>query len=328
MAHPRPGAATVSAVPTLGDWVRIETEYLQACGLPLWLHALPHEGGLVLLDSGTSATPETSVRGRLADAGHRIEDVSLVVNSHAHPDHMGGNGALAQVSDAVFAAPAAEVEWLEDNDTVISQLWEANPDAYRLSTEERAELAALYGERVRIDRLLRDGDRLEVSSGSLEVITTSGHSPGHIAVHDAERGLLFTFDDVQGAGVPIAGTAHHLAPLYHDVDRYRRGLRRLLDVDFELLVPSHGDPLDTEAGRGRIEESLAFVDRAEELVLDHLAARRDTGLRELAEALGTRLGAYGGVNLQTISVARAHLDHLAARGTVATRWHLTSEENR
>ena len=29
-------------------------------------------------------------------------------------------------------------------------------------------------------------------------ITTGGQSPGHIAVHDTHRGVLFTFDDVQG----------------------------------------------------------------------------------------------------------------------------------
>lgn len=313
---------TTADLRPFGDWIRIETEYLQACGLPLWLHALPHEGGLVLLDSGTSVTPETSVRGRLAEAGHRIEEIDLVVNSHAHPDHMGGNAALAAITTAAFAAPAAEAEWLEDNDTVISQLWEANPDAYRLSAQERAEIAELFGERVRIDRLLRDGDALETSNGRLEVITTSGHSPGHIAVHDADRGLLFTFDDVQGRGVPIAGTPHWLAPLYHDVRRYRAGLRRLLDVDFTLLVPSHGDPLDAEAGRARIEESLAFVDLADAFVEEYLEEHREVGVRDLAEALGTRLGAYDGVNLQTVSVARAHLDDLARRGRVATRWHL------
>lgn len=315
-----------SSYPGFGDWVRIETEYLQACGLPLWLHALPHEGGLVLLDSGTSITPETSVRGRLADAGHRIEDISLVVNSHAHPDHMGGNAALAAVSNATFAAPAAEVTWLEDNETVITELWEANPDAYRLSADERAEIAGLYGERVTIDKLLRDGDTLSVSSGTLEVITTSGHSPGHIAVRDVDRGLLFTFDDVQGAGVPIAGTSEWLAPLYHDVDRYRSGLRRLLDTDFELLVPSHGDPLDPAAGRARIEESLAFVDRATDFVHDQLATRGEIGVGDLAIAIGTGLGPFGGPNLQTVSLARAHLDDLARRGVATTRWHLNAQK--
>lgn len=309
-----------------GDWVRVETEYLVECGLPLWLHALPHEGGLVLLDSGTSITPETSVRGRLADAGHRIEDVSLVVNSHAHPDHMGGNAALAAVADAVFAAPAAEAAWLEDNDRVITELWEANPDAYRLTAEERAEIAGLYGERVRIDRLLRDGDVLDVSSGRLEVVTTSGHSPGHIAVRDVDRGLLFTFDDVQGAGVPIAGTSQWLAPLYHDVDRYTHGLRRLLELDFTLLVPSHGDPLDPAAGRARIEESLAFVDRASDFVHDHLQRHEQVGVRDLAIAIGRDLGPFGGPNLQTVSLARAHLDDLARRGVASPRWHLTPSD--
>ncbi|WP_153394461.1 MBL fold metallo-hydrolase [Ornithinicoccus halotolerans] len=306
----------------LGDWIRIETEYLESCGLPLWLHALPHDGGLVLLDSGTSITPETSVRGRLAEARRRLEDIDLVVNSHAHPDHMGGNAALAAVTNAAFAAPAAEAEWLEDNETVISELWEANPDAYRLTPGERSELVGLFGDRVRIDRLLRDGDHLELSSGMLRVITTSGHSPGHIAVHDQDRKLLFTFDDVQAAGVPIAGTPHKLAPLYHDVRRYRSGLRRLHDVEFELLVPSHGDPLDAEGGQERIRESLAFVDLAEEFVHDYMQRHREITLRDLAEALGTQLGPYDGVNLQTVSIARAHLDDLTRRGVVTTRWRL------
>jgi glyoxylase-like metal-dependent hydrolase (beta-lactamase superfamily II) len=235
---------------------------------------------------------------------------------------MGGNAALAAVTEAVFAAPAAEVEWLEDNEAVISQLWEANPDAYVLSAQERAEIAALFGERVRIDRLLRDGESIQLSAGTLDVITTSGHSPGHIAVRDADRGLLFTFDDVQGSGVPIAGTPHLLAPLYHDVRRYRGGLERLLGTEFELLVPSHGDPLDAEAGRARIQESLDFVDRAEAFVLERLTVGQEVALRELAHALGTELGPYGGVNLQTVSVARAHLDELTRRGLATTRWQL------
>lgn len=306
------------------DWVRIETEYLHACGLPLWLHALPHDGGLMLLDAGTSDTPETSLRGALAEAGHRIEDISLVVNSHAHPDHMGGNEALAAVTSARFAGPAAEVEWLEDNEAVYDQLWLANPEAYQPDPDERADIERMLGARVHIDQLLRDGDTIETSEGSVQVVTTSGHSPGHIAIHDAGRGVLFTFDDVQGSGVPIAHTELLLAPLYHDVRRYRNGLRHLLELDFETLVPAHGDPLDAEAGRARIQESLDFVDRADELVHDLVTGRRGAGLREVAEELGTRLGPYGGVNLQTASVARAHLDDQVRRGLLAPRWEPSS----
>jgi glyoxylase-like metal-dependent hydrolase (beta-lactamase superfamily II) len=301
-------------------WVQIRTEYLELCGLPLYLNALAADDGIVLLDSGVSGTPETSVRAELAEAGLRVEDVSLVVNSHAHPDHMGGNASLHAIADPRFAAPAAEATWLEDNELLLSELWEPNPDALVLSEQERAEIRQLLGDRVRIDHLLRDGDPLPVAGTRLTVVTTSGHSPGHIAVHDVDRRVLFTFDDVQGSGVPIAHSDVLLAPLYHDVERYRSGLQALRRLDFDVLVPAHGDHLDTGAAIRRIDESLAFVDQADEFVAEHLERHRETTLHEVALALGTRLGAYGGVNLQTMSVAKAHLDHQTRSGSLTPLW--------
>jgi glyoxylase-like metal-dependent hydrolase (beta-lactamase superfamily II) len=301
-------------------WVQVRTEYLELCGLPLYLNALPTDDGIVLLDSGVADTPETSVRAQLAEAGLAIEDVTLVVNSHAHPDHMGGNARLRTIADPRFAAPAAEAVWLEDNDRLVRELWEPNPDAMVLSGTERADLDALLGERVRIDHLLRDGDLLPVAGTALTVVTTSGHSPGHIAVHDADRRVLFTFDDVQGSGTPVAHSDDLLPPLYHDVERYRSGLRALAALDFDLLVPAHGDHLGREDALLRIEESLAFVDRADAFVAEHLDRVDETTLREVAQALGTRFGAYGGLNLQTMSVAKAHLDHQTRAGSLTPVW--------
>jgi glyoxylase-like metal-dependent hydrolase (beta-lactamase superfamily II) len=310
-------------------WVQLRTEYLELCGLPLYLNALPTDDGIVLLDSGVAGTPETSVRDQLAQAGLAIEDVTLVVNSHAHPDHMGGNASLRDIADPRFAAPAAETVWLEDNDRLVSELWEPNPDAMVLTDDERADLEALLGERVRIDHLLRDGDLLPVDGTALTVVTTSGHSPGHIAVHDAQRGVLFTFDDVQASGTPVARSDDLLPPLYHDVERYRSGLRALAALDFEVLVPAHGEHLGREDALLRIEESLAFVDRADAFVAEHLDRHHETTLRDVAQALGTRLGAYGGVNLQTVTVARAHLDHQTRSGFLTPVWRRTvPQENR
>jgi glyoxylase-like metal-dependent hydrolase (beta-lactamase superfamily II) len=314
--------------PLADGWFQVRTEYLEFCGLPLYLHAFAGENGVVLLDSGVAATPETSVRPELAAAGLAIEDIRLVVNSHAHPDHMGGNGALAAVCDPVFAGPAAEAEWLEDNDLLIDQLWEPNPDAYRLSPDERDDLLGLLGPRPRVERLLRDGDRLDLGGATLEVITVSGHSPGHLAVYDTDRGLLFTFDDVQGAGVPIAHTDEHLAPLYHDVRRYRSGLRRLDGIDFTTMHPAHGEEMDADAGHERIAASLAFLDRAEEFVAGYLDKHEYVRLGELAHDVGTRLGPYGGVNLQTMSIAKAHLDDLVRRGEVAPLFTRTAKGSR
>lgn len=303
-----------------GGWVQLRTEYLELCGLPLYLNAFAGDAGIVLLDSGVAHTPETSVRAELAAAGLRIEDVALVVNSHAHPDHMGGNAGLRKIAQPQFAAPAAEAVWLEDNDRLVRELWEPNPDAYVLSADERADLDAQLGERVRIDRLVRDGDVLDLGGTALTAITTSGHSPGHLALHDPANRLLFTFDDVQGDGVAIAHTGLRLAPLYHDVERYTGGLRRLLELDFDTMIPAHGEHLDRDAAEDRIRLSLEFVGRVDEFVAGYLDAHAEVRLGALAAEIGTRLGSFGGINLQTTSIARAHLDHHVRAGSAVPLW--------
>jgi glyoxylase-like metal-dependent hydrolase (beta-lactamase superfamily II) len=300
--------------------LRLDTDYLQVCGLPLALHAIVDEGRLVLLDSGISSTPEAFVRSELRSAGLRIEDLSLVVNSHAHPDHRGGNGAIKAVApDVRFAAPAQELGWFEDDGVMLRELWGANPEAYAISAAEDAEIRGQIGDLVRIDDPLRDGDEI----GGLRVVTTSGHSPGHIAVHDPDRRLLFTFDDVQGFGTPFPSGDGWLAPLYHEVDRYLSGLERLKDLDFDLLLPSHGEPLDRAAGLERIQSSIDFVGRLDDFVAGYVEQHGTAGVRDLAEAIGTKVGDFGGINLQTMSLARAHLDQLVRHGGATPFWRRT-----
>ena len=300
---------------------QLATDYPHACGLPLWLHVVRDGDDLVLLDSGTAHTTEAATEPELAALGLALDDLTLVVNSHAHPDHMGGNQTLAARTRARFAAPAAEVSRLEDNDRLVADLWNASPEAYRLTGQDLTDTLDLLGERVRIDHLLRDGDRVPSAGGSLTVTETSGHSPGHIALlHEPSR-TLFAFDDVQGRGVPFLDSDRWLGPLYEDVRRYRDGLLRLLDLDVDCLVPSHGDPLDASAGRTRVEESLGWVDDVDAHARALLRRQGSLDVAELARSIGTDLGPFGGICLQTVQMAKAHLDHLSREGLVAPRWH-------
>jgi glyoxylase-like metal-dependent hydrolase (beta-lactamase superfamily II) len=299
---------------------QLATDYPHVCGLPLWLHVIEAGSELVLLDSGIASTPESSTAPELAALGMGLSDLTLVVNSHAHPDHMGGNAVLRRHGAARFAAPALEAGWLEDNERLLTELWGSDPDVMSLSGDERSELLGMLDERVRIDVLLRDGDVLP-GDRPLRVITTSGHSPGHIAVLDETSRTLFTFDDAQGRGRPFLDSSVWLAPLYTDVARYTTGLTRLLELDFDTVVPSHGDPMDATAGRKLVEESLEWVFSVDELAAKLLRTRGSLTVRELAVAIGTDLGAYGGINLQTVRMARAHLDQLSRQGEAIPRWH-------
>ncbi|WP_460655620.1 MBL fold metallo-hydrolase [Kribbella endophytica] len=299
---------------------RLATDYPHVCGLPLWLHVVDAGNELVLLDAGISSTPEAATGPELRTLGLELADLTLVVNSHAHPDHMGGNEVLKERSGARFAAPAVEAGWLESNETLVSELWGSDPAAMALSDAERAELLEQLGERPRIDVLLRDGDRLPADR-PLQVITTSGHSPGHIAVLDERSRTLFAFDDVQGRGQQFLDSDVWLAPLYTDVERYAGGLRRLLELDFDALVPSHGDVLTADEGRAKISLSLEWVDSVHEFTTALLRRQGSLTVRDLAQAIGTELGDFGGICLQTVRMARAHLELLARQGGAEPRWH-------
>jgi metallo-beta-lactamase class B len=86
------------------------TFYVGTFGLSAIL--VTSDRGLILLDGGLphSATPiDASIR----KLGFRIEDVRLIVNSHAHFDHAGGIAALQQATGATVAASGANAWALE-----------------------------------------------------------------------------------------------------------------------------------------------------------------------------------------------------------------------
>jgi hydroxyacylglutathione hydrolase len=94
---------------------------------------------------------------------HRL-NVAALLNTHGHADHIGGNEALKQ------AFPEAPI---------ITGINEAG-----LLTDANLNLSAPFGLPITsppADRLVREGDVVEIAGMRLEVLDVPGHSPGHIA---------------------------------------------------------------------------------------------------------------------------------------------------
>ncbi|MFN2100417.1 hydroxyacylglutathione hydrolase [Altererythrobacter sp. MF3-039] len=116
-------------------------------------------------ESGETAaidTPDGAEYLKQADAkGWKI---THIWNTHWHPDHAGGNGAIKDATGCEIVAPK-EVE--------------------RISP---------------IDNLIAHGDKVKLGEWEAEVVDVSGHTNGHIALHIPKARMAFVGDSVFALG--------------------------------------------------------------------------------------------------------------------------------
>ncbi len=141
--------------------------------------------GLVLVDAGND--PEgAAILAALAARGAGPEDVSAVLITHGHPDHLGAIGKL----------PKAEVLALADEVPLLT-----GEEAAR-SPVGRWMGASDTG--VRATRTVRDGERLQVAGAEVQVFAIPGHTDGSAAW--LLNGVLFLGDsagaDTEGVVKP------------------------------------------------------------------------------------------------------------------------------
>lgn len=141
------------------------TWYVGTAGLSALLVTSPQ--GHVLLDG---ALPQSApqIRKNIESLGFRIEDVKLILNSHAHFDHSGGIAALQRASGAVVAASPSSARGLELGENV-----KDDPQYDPASTERVAKVAKV--------KVVRDGETLKVGPLRLTAHFTPGHTPGSTA---------------------------------------------------------------------------------------------------------------------------------------------------
>jgi metallo-beta-lactamase class B len=132
--------------------------YVGTDGLSAFLFTTPE--GHILLDG---ATPEGApiIEANIAKLGFKLSDVKILLNSHAHFDHSGGLAKLKQDTGAQLAAMEGDVSALEGG--------------FYLGSED---VKSMNAPPVKVDRVLKDGDRMKLGDFTLTAHLTPGHSRG------------------------------------------------------------------------------------------------------------------------------------------------------
>lgn len=161
---------------------------------PVNCYLVREDDGFTLIDA---ALPR-SAQAILAAARELGAPVVRIALTHAHGDHVGSLDELHRaLPDAEVLMSARDARFLAGDMSLDPQ-------------EPGAKLRGQYVTRAtRPTRPLAHGDRV----GSLEVIASPGHTPGHIAFFDTRDGTLIAGDAFQTrGGVAVAGTLRPLFP--------------------------------------------------------------------------------------------------------------------
>ncbi|WP_235036201.1 MBL fold metallo-hydrolase [Arthrobacter sp. 18067] len=190
------------------------------------------DGEAVLIDPGwDSDVGMEHLTAGLRQAGLGLSDLTGIVVTHFHSDHLGMAARLRNVSGAWVALGEHEVHRLaayDDPDRFLRAhseeltLWGVPAD--RLA-EVAMDSTSLVHVKNLADPDLRLSDRSLVPIKGLEmrVITTPGHSPGHICLVDEPHGLIFSGDHVLPRISPhisleLPGPPNPLADYYKSLD--------------------------------------------------------------------------------------------------------------
>jgi glyoxylase-like metal-dependent hydrolase (beta-lactamase superfamily II) len=191
----------------------------------------------LLVDTGYESGA-ADLRSRLNSHQVDFADLTLVINSHYHSDHLGGNRAIREHSDAPFMMHAYESRFVTGNDR--DRTW-------LNYTDQSATLLP-------VDRPAQEGEKLSINGLTLRVIVASGHSPAGLCLFCEEERFLITGDALWVGDVsPIAPSVEGgLAALNAKVS-----LDKLEQLGARTLYPGHGEITDdVPANFHRVRQKL------------------------------------------------------------------------
>lgn len=185
------------------------------------------EDGLTVVDTALPGSAKAIVRG----AGVIGTPIKRVLLTHAHDDHVGSLDKLIELLEADVEVLASE----RDARLMAGDL--------TLDEDEPADKlrGGLKGTQTKPTRTIAEGDMV----GSLRVIETPGHTPGHLSLIDERDGTLYCGDVFSTlGGMATTAQVNPLFPLPAMATWHRpwviESANKLIELGPDRLAPGHG----------------------------------------------------------------------------------------
>ena len=225
--------------------------------------------GHVLIDGGFAESAPQILRN-IDKLGFKLEDVKVLVASHAHFDHVGGLAELKRRTGAQVVVSRADAEAMARGGKGDPQFADAIP------------FAPVYA-----DRIVQDGGVVRVGPTELVAHVTPGHTQGcttwTTVQRDGEQNVHVVFSC--SVSVPDEYRLLGNARYPRAVEDYERSFRTLRALPCDVLLGSHASFFHQDERRARMADGApnpfvdpaacaAYVDRSEQAFRAHLEKER------------------------------------------------------
>ncbi|HUW84770.1 MAG TPA: MBL fold metallo-hydrolase [Phycisphaerae bacterium] len=222
------------------------------------VYVLGEKGSAALVDASVPEMAADLIRTLQAN-GWTPDDFRYLIITHEHGDHYGSAAALARWAKSAEVLAHVSAAWVmsQRRSRFVQCPWPfGEPTAERFAQWQKSQPATVH-----TNRLLWDGDKLQIAGKTWQVLHVPGHAAGHILLVDREGGVTIAGDVIQGCR-----EAKGWLGLFEDIRAQRQSLQRLLELESKLLLMGHHHPLtgeqigeDIDAASQRLDDLLEAV---------------------------------------------------------------------
>ena len=233
----------MNPIEILKDLFFIERGYLNAN------HFVYRSDNPVLIDTAY-ITDFAETRACIQTLGVKLSDIDLIISTHSHSDHIGGNKFIQDESGCDIAIHRIGKHFIDTHDD-----W--------------ATWWRYYGheaEFFRATQALEDGDTMIVGPHEFRVIYTPGHASDGIVLYNQKEKILISSDtlwehDMPGMTLRVEGSTA--------LFRFEESLEKIKALDIRMVYPGHGRPFTS------VHEAIA---RSQKKIQSYLQNRELIGL--------------------------------------------------
>jgi metallo-beta-lactamase class B len=185
--------------------------------------------GLILLDTGYEESAPI-VRANIKALGFKLQDIKIMLSSHAHYDHVGGQADMKKITGAQVYASAADAVILESGG--VKSFHPLKPF-----------------KPVKIDHVVKDGEAVRLGNVAMTAHLVPGHTEGNTAWTTVVSEAGKQYDVVFMGSMSINPGVHlvNFAPWPNIAEVYAKSFQILKGLHCDVFLGPHASFFDMEA---------------------------------------------------------------------------------